>query len=356
MPANDSTPKRRELKTFINETRRRFERRPSFKAFTSRLQSSTFIQFIKAIEPVALVLAVVVFVNEFQDREEDRIARSWQILATPQSTRSGTISALEFLNRQIAPDYLTWLPFVKERVSLDGVELLVPPLSEMWKNKPKRNRLGPSKCVDYTYLRKVQLADAILRDSTFACADLRHGNLRQADLARVDFRRALLWRVDFRDAVLGGANFEHADLWEADFRNANFNIPQGFRILRPPIDSPSVTYIGIIYDRHVAMWGKTAETLQTEPLAENFGVHVSFQHADLRRVDMRDVTAHNTNFQNADMRGIDLRNANLWNSNLTGANLLEAELQGTNLEKVKLTCDRIAGSKIMGKGTPRPNN
>ena len=351
MHSNDSTTKRQKLKAFVNELVSRFLRRPRFEVLVPRLQSSTFIQFMKAIEPVALVLAVAVFVNEFQDRDEDRIARAWQILATTQSTRSGTISALEFLNRQIAPDYLTWLPFIKERIALDGVELLVPPLSAVWEAKSKYDREIPSKCPGYSYLRKVQLADAILRDSTFACADLRHADLRRADLARVDFRRALLWRVDFRDAKLGNAKFEHADLWEADFRDAHFNIPPGFRIMRPPVEFPSISIPGKICGRNVVTWEDKMGNRQDEPAIGTLGNMVSFQHADLRRVDMRDVTGAFTDFRDADMRGADLRNADLSGSDFRGANLFAAKLQGTDLKSANLngvqgvTCHQLREAK-----------
>ena len=352
MPSAESPTKRQKLKKLIREIGSRFPRGIMFKAIISRLQSSTFIQFMKAIEPLALVLAVVVFVIEIQGREEDRASRAWQTIATTQSAPSGTVSALEYLNQQTLPDYLTWLPFAKRRVDLSGVELLAPPLSKKWTYEPKDSRELPYKCPGYYFLRRAQLPGAILRDSTLTCADLRHADLRNADLARVDFRRALLWKVDFRGATLGSARFEYADLWEADFRKANFNNPPRFRVMRPPVEFGSKTGLAQICDRDVVTWNDEMGNQQNEPASSGpLGSKVSFQHADLRRVDMRGVVGAFTDFQEADIRGADLRTADLKHSDFRGANLFAAKLRGTNLaranlkEVVGVTCNQLREAK-----------
>ena len=96
---------------------------------------------MKWLEAIAIVVGLVAFVAEFgYNTFEERTTRSWQLLTTEAPGNSGKIEALQYLNRQKIADMLVWLPFVKKQVSLRGIELVPPVLSEWKKQPPEQKR------------------------------------------------------------------------------------------------------------------------------------------------------------------------------------------------------------------------
>ena len=156
----------------------------------------------RILELAVILIALITFLIEFgYHKHEERKARSWQLLTTKAPGNSGKIEALEYLNRQKVPDWLTWLPFTKRRVSLEGIQLLPPILAEWGELTPEERQLE-ARCTQYTYLREVKLSEAVLIDATLACADLQDANIQDANLQ---------W-ADMKGSDLEGANLEGADL------------------------------------------------------------------------------------------------------------------------------------------------
>ena len=227
------------------------------------------LKIVRVLEMVGILIGICAFVAEFgYHKFEERRARSWQLIVSNATAPKGMIEALEYLNRQRGPNWLTWLPFLKERVSLEGIELIPPILAESWKLTPKQERELKQDCPQFTFLREARLASAILIDATLACADLWGADIRAADLKWSDLRRALLVKVKGKKADLEFADLEGANLRLADLREANL------------------------------------------PEADLKG-------ANLRQADLR----------GADLEWADLRGAGLWEADLRGADLRGADLR-----------------------------
>ena len=194
-------------------------------------------RFIKAIEPLAILIAIFAFTIEMSDRREERTARAWQLVTTKASGNSGKIEALEYLNSQSSEWLLGWWPYAKERTPLSGIDLTPPALAAQWKDKDEIERtVDWRKCPDRTYLFNVKLPDAEMSDAKLPCANLifaivRRANLRKANLSGADLfganlnearlDEAKLIGASFIGAVLRGAMFFVADLRGADLSGAD---------------------------------------------------------------------------------------------------------------------------------------
>ena len=178
-------------------------------------------QFAKAIEPlgillaaIGLILAVVSFWIDYEDRVEERTVRAWQLLTTQASGNSGKREALEYLNRR---DGL-WcrvdecLLTLKERTQLVGVDLTPP------------DRGADGNTYDGgqgAYLVQLQLVGGDLRWANLKWANLQRANLQGADLRGANLRGANLQGADLSDAELLGAELDEADLFGAELDRAN---------------------------------------------------------------------------------------------------------------------------------------
>ena len=176
---------------------------------------------VTVIEVTGILAGFVAFIAEFgYHKLEERTSRSWQLLTTEAPGNSGKIEALEYLNRQRIPDFLVWLPFFKKQVSLRGIDLSPPILSEWKKQALSKEREEIEWCSQHTYLRGVRLSQADLSWASLACSDLEGANLRGAILGHTDLRRARLEGADLREVNLKNADLRRASLIDADLRGA----------------------------------------------------------------------------------------------------------------------------------------
>ncbi len=174
-------------------------------------------RLVRALEPVVILIAIIAFSIEIGDRQEERMARAWQLLTTKAPGNSGKIKALQYLNSESHWLFRNWWPFSKERILLQGIDL-TPPASAKWKDKLEQQKTVLHKdCPQPTYLVSVQLPNVYLGKATLVCVDLRDADLFAADLFAADLRGA-----DLQDANLQDANLQDADLRGADLRGADF--------------------------------------------------------------------------------------------------------------------------------------
>lgn len=260
--------------------------------FTERSKCWSFFQFARALEPVAILAAVIGLFVALNDRQEERITRAWQLLTTKAPGNSGKIEALQYLNRQIFPNWLLWFPLTKEQVSLQGIDLMPPILAEKWKQTPKEKRESVDNCTQLTYLQKVKLPDAILVNATLVCSDLRAADLRGAYLREADLQGASLWEADLQGADLQEVNLRGADLREADLRGAN-------------------------------LW------------------ETDLQGASLWKADLRGAVLQDADLWNADLRGAVLKEADRHEAVLWRTDRREAELRKT----IEIHCLQLKQAK-----------
>ena len=81
-----------------------------------------FFTFVRAVEFLAILIALIGFFNELRYWHEERTARAWQLLTTPAPGNSGKGEALEYLNSR--------------GLSLESIDLTPPILAEQWKQIP----------------------------------------------------------------------------------------------------------------------------------------------------------------------------------------------------------------------------
>ena len=207
-----------------------------------------------------------------------RNARPGRGSYSPQRLRanSGKIEALEYLHNR--------------NISLEGIDLTPPILAEQWKQNPeKRSQPLVEGCSQLTYLRKLELPEAILTNASLVCADLRGAKLQGARL----------WDAKLQGASLRGAKLQGADLWGAKLQGANLR--------RADLDE-------------AILW-----------------------EAKLQGADLRDAK-----LQGASLRDAKLQGANLSRAKLQGANLRDAKLQGADLWRADLRrIKRIECSELM---------
>ncbi len=172
-------------------------------------------KFIKAIEPVVVLIAIFGFAVDMSDRSDEHTARAWQLVVT-KSAGSGKIEALEYLNSQDSKKLLEWWPYAKKRISLDGINLTPPDPAgrcpDLHKVDSPSFRLG---CKERTYLRGATLPHAEMNNAKMSCTRLEDANLDRAKL-----RNSTLCYADLRKANLHGADLRSVDLRRADLRGA----------------------------------------------------------------------------------------------------------------------------------------
>ena len=333
-----------------------------FAKFVEKSKSWRFFHFAKAVEPVAILAAILaLFVTivalfiDLKDRQGERAARSWQLLTTTAPGNSGKIEALEYLNRQAPwyfPNWLLWIPLTKRRISLTGIDLTPPALVDPWKyptkwEAPKYKSAGqelrPARpmwqyflepvqrgheyCPQFTYLPNVDLDNADLSDATLMCSNLARAHLGRANLEGINLRGANL-----RGANLGKAKLQGADLWGANLRGANLN----------------------------------EANLQRSVLRRSILSGTQLGKASLLGSDIREANLRGANLKQADLRKADFRGANLQDADLREADLQEADLRetGSGLDRHKMNCHQLQIAKnwekayreeVLACGADRPD-
>lgn len=199
-------------------------------------------KFIRAIEPAAILIAIVAFGIELGDRQEERTARAWQLLTTQAPGNSGKVEALAYLNQQdywFWPDFIIspppfewsewwpteprWWPFSKQRTVLAGINLTPPKVREQIRGAIV-HRTG--RCAAETFLVGVQLQNANLFLADLRCTDLFGANFERADLLRVNFERARIVKAKLKKAILWYATLSNANLQDSELDGADFSFAE----------------------------------------------------------------------------------------------------------------------------------
>lgn len=139
----------------------------------------------------ALVLAVLQFWVDYQDRVSERVVRAWALVTTSAPGNSGKREALEYLNREDGLLCFDWLGegcalVLKSRTMLVGIDL-------------SSSHPGEEGGV---YLQEVHLPRAHLRGA----------HLRRANLLKADLRGTFLHKANLSGAVFSAADLSGADL------------------------------------------------------------------------------------------------------------------------------------------------
>ena len=188
-----------------------------------RIETWGRARFIKAIETVAILIAIFAFTIEMSDRREERTARAWQLVTTKAPGNSGKVEALQYLNSQSYEWLLGWWPYAKERTPLSGIDLTPPALAAQWKDKEESERtISWFDCPGRTYLVAVKLPKAAMSRAKLRCADLKFANLSKADFREANLSGADLFGANLNEARLVTANLFGANLTGAVLRGAMF--------------------------------------------------------------------------------------------------------------------------------------
>ena len=239
---------------------------------------------IEALGYLGLIFAVCFFFIDLKDRQDERIARSWQLLTTPAPGNSGKREALAYLNsRSMCISVIDWC--WKERTPLTGIDL---------SRNTHRGRVFLEE-VDLSGadLSGAKLDGALLKRANFSGANLTDASINDADLERADLSKAKMV-----SASLEGSNFTGADLTEANLEEAKI----------------SGSY---------------------------------FTRADLRRANLEAVDAQNSIFNNASLFGVNAQIANFTESYFDTADMNEGDYSQANFTNAKLLNSGLGKSKLI---------
>lgn len=154
---------------------------------------------------VALILSLLSFWIDYEDRVEERTVRAWQLLTTKAPGNSGKREALEYLNKQDGiwcfNGACKWP--LKTRTSLEGIDLSVAD--------------GQMSAI----LRSVDLEDAALEGAVLRGVNLSSAILTRAHLLDADLRSADIITASLREAILVDADLSGALLHDVDLTRAN---------------------------------------------------------------------------------------------------------------------------------------
>jgi uncharacterized protein YjbI with pentapeptide repeats len=149
------------------------------------LSGWAFLEVLEYFGTLSLLIAVVSYFAESNDRIKQKHYQAWQVINSAQGKggSGGRIDALEELHK-------------------DGVPLVGVDVSD-------------------AFLQEVDLNGANLLRADFRSADIRGGNFAGSQLEFADLTSANLRNADLQNADLGNAHLEDTDLFGADLRKAD---------------------------------------------------------------------------------------------------------------------------------------
>jgi hypothetical protein len=164
------------------------------------LSNWTFLEILEYLGSFSVLVAVIFYFSESNDRVKQRHYQAWQVINTAQGIggNGGRIEALQELNA--------------DKVPLVGVDVSSAFLQGL--------------NLENASLVRADFSSADLRNSKlagvdFTVANLNSANLRNADLSHVRFDEADLRGADLTGSNLIGADLSGASLDEADLRSAD---------------------------------------------------------------------------------------------------------------------------------------
>lgn len=212
------------------------------------LRGHPVVVIMEAIGLVSLIFAVGLFAYELRERQDERTARSWQLLTTAAQGNSGKKEALEHLNSEYGcirfnePVWYVWLnSFVDDTLHApelgwfgwEGGYTVRHLIDVCWKEKTPLSGVNISQALHggpvlmhAVSLRDVTLVDANLTgaqlpEAQFENAYIIGTNFEGADLSGANMTDVLGYDAKFANAELFNVNFTSASLGGADFTNAS---------------------------------------------------------------------------------------------------------------------------------------
>ena len=179
-------------------------------AFADWLDDWHVTRIFQSFGAFLLVLTLVSFAIDYQDRKDERLARkeartvaAWQLLTARVSGNSGKKQALEFLHSQ--------------GHALIGIDFSPPAgvdVGAYLMNLNAKNVYMPDANFSYANLMNSNFSDAALFGANFSNANLKGAEFQRANLMKTNFHGALLYSVNFQNAdmsfvSLNGAIFGH---------------------------------------------------------------------------------------------------------------------------------------------------
>ncbi|WP_186009045.1 pentapeptide repeat-containing protein [Roseibium alexandrii] len=219
-----------------------------------RLRESWFVVGLEALGLIGLIFAVGLFVYDLQERQDERIARAWQLVTTQAPGNSGKVEALEYLNSEYGCP-ITW-----------GVE------KWCWKKRIPLNGVDVSSVLNKgpVILYGLDLSGAELENAKFDGAVLINADFTDADLEGASFVGTDLMVSTFENANIGGADFTCAHLSGVDFLNTSYitssNRPKGFKatLSWALSNTPAINLPERAFERYILDQITLVDTLNSE--------------------------------------------------------------------------------------------
>ena len=154
------------------------------------------------LEPWGIIVAMagvvpasITFIVEFEDRQDEREFRAWQVVGTVEAG-FGVREAIEYLNQEARGRFC------------------IPSITSKRDGSPARRCLIPRK-------ERQSLAGVDVQDHDLTGVDLTKAILsNEARLDKTILKDAILTDADLTDAYLGGADLTDANLTRANLRDA----------------------------------------------------------------------------------------------------------------------------------------
>lgn len=298
-----------------------------FGSMRARIERWGRARFIKAIETVAILIAIFAFTIEMSDRRDEQTARAWQLVTTKASGNSGKVEALQYLNSQDREWLLGWWPYAKKRTSLEGIDLTPPALVDQWQDKEKSERtISWFDCPGRTYLVAVKLPKAAMSRTKLPCADLKFANLSKADFHEANLSGADLFGANLNEARLVTANLSGANLIGAVLTGANLH---GANL------HGAALFGAYLSGAILAGANLQGDNLSSADLSEAHLRGANLSEANLSGANLSGAKLFGTNLSGANLRGANLSEAILKRANLSGADLFDANVTGADFENAK---------------------
>ena len=170
------------------------------------LSNWVFLEVLEYAGRLSVLVAVIVYVVEWPDRQKQKHYQAWQVINTAQGKggSGGRIEALHELNQ--------------DGVSLVGVNVAGASLMGIRLHAADLHRAA----IGSADLRNCDLRSANLENAALNEANLRGGDLRKASLREADLTDADLNGADLAEADLAAANLDKADLRHSDLRGVKW--------------------------------------------------------------------------------------------------------------------------------------
>lgn len=187
--------------------------RSSLVGFLDQLdRSGPFQSSVALLTVIGLILGILSFWLEHDNRNDDRVHKAWSVVAAHGAGYSGLKDSLEFLHKndvRLAPIKVT-------DAELYGVQL---PGADLYYSHFKNAELSGSNLTG-THLKYAKMSGAKLFGAKLSDAQLSDADLSKAKLAGANLSGAVLIGVDFSEANLGQVDLTGANLNEALFVGA----------------------------------------------------------------------------------------------------------------------------------------